>query len=108
MSLDIRYLTNGEISVYTVRNSGVTPMSFDIYKCIEDVPESIRCGLPIGEPVMCHPDLARCLGVLDLFYPGHGNCGRPDLKPHNVKKCIAEQCRYASNGRWKDCKYYGD
>ena len=94
MSLNIRHLTNGEIIVFTVSNTGVTPPTFEIIYNRDDIDESIRHYAPIGEPVHCEPDLARCFGVGDLFYPNFPNCGRTDLKPYNVKKCIAEQCKY--------------
>ena len=91
MSLDIRYLTNGEKSVYAVRNSGVTPTSLEIFETYEDIDERIRHYAPKGEPKWCGPDLARTFGVLDLFYPNHPNCV---MKNYSDRQCIAESCKY--------------
>lgn len=38
MSLDILYLTNGKVSLYTVINSFVTPIQRDAYKTTEEIP----------------------------------------------------------------------
>ena len=106
MSLQIRYLTNGEKEIFTVRNAGITPPTFEIFEKREDIDERIRHYAPKSDPVFCKPDLARIFGVLDIFYPNHPDCGRTDLKEHNVKKCIAEQCKYAPDGDWEKCGHY--
>jgi len=91
MSLNIRYLTNGIKSVYTVRNAGVTPTTFEIFDRREDIDIRIRHYAPTGDPVHCEPDLARMFGVLDLFYPNFPNCPMPE---YSNSKCIAESCKY--------------
>ena len=91
MSLNIRHLTNGEITIYTVSNTGVTPPTFEIYYNRESIDKNIRHYAKTDEPTHCEPDLARIFGVLDLFYPNHPNCGMPE---YANKKCIAESCRY--------------
>ena len=103
MSLNIRYLTNGEMEVFTVSNTGVNPPTFQVFEKREDIDPSIRHYAPSGEPTMCKPDLARMFGVLDLFYPGHPNCAIPRYAD---KKCIAESCKYSPNGEWEECKYF--
>jgi len=95
MSLSIRHLTNGENTVFTVSNTGVTPPTFEIFNNREDIDMGIRHYVPTDEPMHCEPDLAYIFGVGDLFYPNFKHdCGRTDLKPHNPKRCIAESCRY--------------
>jgi len=94
MSLDIRLLTNGEKSVYTVRNSGVTPMTLEVYESIDEIDKSIRHYALKRNKQFCEPDLARAFGVLDIFYPDHAQtCARADSK---TKNCIAESCRYST------------
>ena len=94
MSLNIRYLTNGEIKLFTISNQGVRSPTFEIVYNLGDIDDNLRDYVPKSEPMHCEPDLARVLGVQHVFYPNWHDCGREDLKPHNVKKCIAEQCKY--------------
>ena len=69
MSLNIRYLTNGKITAYTVTNSGVTPSTFEIFKNREDIDIRIRHYAKETDPVYCDPDIAKMFGVRELFYP---------------------------------------
>ena len=108
MSLNIRWLTNGKKEIFTVRNSGVEPVSFEVFERCEDIDESIRhYAESIKKPTYCGPDLANMFRVLDIFYPNHGTCGRDDLKPHNPTRCIAESCKYGDEaGGYLNCKDY--
>ena len=99
VSLHIRYLTNGNKELYTVRNASAYPITFDVFENREDIDERIRHYAPDGEPVFCLPDLARTFGVLDLFYPNHPinlNCSLPK---HSSKKCIWESCKHNIDSR---------
>jgi len=99
MSFNVRYLTNGDITVFTLHYKGVDPPVFKIVDKLEDVPAGERhyaeSAMNKGA-VHCEPDLAHCFGVGMLFYPewGYPDCGRTDIKPKNPKRCIAESCRY--------------
>ena len=73
MSLNIRYLTNGEKTIYIAINSGVTPREYHVYKTKEEIPKSIRHYVPNGDPKFVGPDLAAILSVQDIFYPGFPN-----------------------------------
>ena len=106
MSLNIRHLTNGKLEVFTVSNTGTEPPTFEIFHSRDDIDKSLRDDVPVGKALYCGPDSARMFGVLDLFYPNHPNCGLADLKPHNVKRCIAESCKYAPDGNWEQCQYF--
>jgi hypothetical protein len=116
MSLDIRYLTNGEYEIFTVRDSLQNPPSFNVYERREYIPKYVRhYADSLLKPQMCKPDLARCFGVLDLFYPNHGSCSKPDAKNRN---CVAESCAALDSSEyrrvglnkpvscWTECPYY--
>lgn len=103
MSLNIRYLTNGEKTFYVETNSGVTLPERHIYATKDEIPKSIRHYAPDGDPKFVGPDLAAILGVQDIFYPGFPNCERPE---YLGKRCIAESCKFAPNGDWTKCPYF--
>lgn len=68
MSIKIRWLTNGDKTVYTVRD--LLNGTFDVVEDIKEIPEEIRhYAENIEEPTFCEPDLARMFGVTDVFYP---------------------------------------
>lgn len=100
MSLDIRYLTNGEKKLYIVRHTDTGER--EIYNTRDEVPQSIRHYAKEGEPKMVEPDIARMFGVLDIFYPNHPKC---TMKGYEDKICIAESCKYAEP-TYKECPYY--
>lgn len=104
MSLNIRWLTNGEKKVYAVTDS--LKETFNIYSEIEEIPAEIRhYAESIKEPTFCEPDLARCFGVQSIFYPDWPKpCGHPD---YQGKTCIAETCRYGGHDKeWEKCPYF--
>lgn len=104
MSVDVRYITNGEKTGYYVRNAGVAPTTIDIYEKKEDVPESIRHYCPDGEPKFWGPDMARIMGCQKLLYPNFPKeCGRPE---YVGKNCIAESCKYAPDEDWTKCPHF--
>lgn len=103
MSLNIRYLTNGEKTFYIEINSGVTPTEYHAYKTKEEIPKSIRHYAPDGDPKFVEPDLAAIFGVQDIFYPDFPSCGHPD---YLGKRCIAESCKFAVDGKWAKCPYF--
>ena len=90
MSLNIRYLTNGEKEVFTVSNIGVTPPTFEIFEKREDIDKNIRHYAP-KEPKYCDPDIAQMFDVLDIFYPNQPNCVVPKWK-NTI--CIENSCRH--------------
>ena len=92
MSLQVRYLTNGEREVFTVLNSGVRPISFEIFDKREDIDPRISHLVPTGDPVFCGPDLAHMFGVQGLFYPDFPRICT--LKGYEDKRCIAELCKH--------------
>lgn len=103
MSLDIRYVTNGEKKFYRVIDSSAE--TFNIYETLDQVPKNIRHYAESEKLKFCGPDLARIYGVLDILYPGFPNCG---LEEYTDRKCIAESCKYAAeepNG-WEKCPYF--
>lgn len=104
MSLDVRWLTNGEKKVYTVRDA--VAETFNVYANLADVPHSVRhYAESIKDPTFCEPDLARYFGVQNILYPGWPKmCGHPSYKG---QKCIAEMCKYAEEaGGWSKCPYF--
>lgn len=103
MSLNIRYLTNGEKTFYVVHNFGVTPPERHVYMTKDEIPKSIRHYAPDGEPKFVEPDLAAILCVRDIFYPNFPSCGHPDCLG---KRCIAESCKFAPGGDWTRCPYF--
>lgn len=100
MSLNIRHLTNGEKRFYVVQHSDTGER--ELYKTREEVPQSIRHYAKEGEPKFVEPDLARILGVQDVFYPNFPNC---TMEGYENRICIAEACKYAEP-TYKDCPYY--
>lgn len=103
MSLDVRYLTNGIVSLYTVVNSGVTPIQLNAYATKEEIPSDIRHYAPDGDPKFVGPDLAAILGVQSFFYPDFPKCKHPEYLD---KRCLAESCKFAPDGDWTKCPYF--
>lgn len=101
MSLDIRYLTNGEKIAYRVQNSGVSPITVDYYERKEDIPESIRHYAPDGEPKFVDIESAYALGAGKYFYPNYLKCNMPG---YEGRRCITKDCKYGEQN-YKDCKY---
>ena len=91
MSLEIRYLTNGEREIFTVRNEGVRPPTFDIYDKRSDIDVNIRHYAPEGNPVYCSPALAEIHGVQDVLYPNHPKCVLPKYAD---RLCVTDGCKY--------------
>jgi len=104
MSLDIRYVTNGQQKFYRVIDSSTE--TFDIYNTLGEVPESIRHYAAGVELKFCQPDLARMFGVIDILYPNYPKCG---LEGYEGKNCIAESCRHTDRVMLDgsvDCPYF--
>lgn len=106
MSLDIRHIRSlGDGKEYWyVRNSGVEPMTIDLYEKVEDVPEDIRhyCDNHPGIQEV-GPDFARWLGIQGKLYPNFPKCGHPSYPNAN---CVAEMCRHAPDADWTRCPYF--
>lgn len=101
MSLDIRYVTNGTVSVYRVLDSAAE--AFNIYEKKEDIPQSIRHYAP-DTPKFAGPDFAAWIGVQHILYPNFPKCGHPEFVG---KACIAESCKYAAEaGAYVACPYF--
>lgn len=104
MSLDVRWLTNGDKNVYTVRDKVAD--TFNTYDSLEDIPASVRYyAAKIEKPMLCEPDTARFFGVIKVFYPDWPKkCGHPE---YQGKYCIAEMCRFGGENKgWEKCKYF--
>lgn len=104
MSLNVRWLTNGDKKVYTVLDS--LNETFDIYLKIDEIPTQIRhYAENIEKPMFCGPNLAQSFGVQTIFYPDWPKpCGHPDFKG---KTCIAEMCTYGGpDDGWEKCPYF--
>jgi hypothetical protein len=102
MSLNIRWLTNGEKTVFTIVNS--LDNTFTVVESIQEIHPSIRHYAESvvrekGAPVFCEPDLARIFGVQELFYPDWPK--RCSLNGYDGRICIAESCKYS----YKSCPY---
>ena len=69
MSLDIRYLTNGEKNVYVVVDAAVRTVNY--YNSREEIPAQIRHYAPDGNPRFVGPDDARMFLAMNALYrPG--------------------------------------
>lgn len=101
MSINIHYLSNGEKSVYVVKNSGVTPVEVSFFEKKDDIPSDIRHYVP-DEVKIVGPCLARSFRAIDILYPNFPSCGHPD---YLGKPCIAEYCRFAIP-TYHDCEYF--
>ena len=99
MSINIRYLTNGEKKIYVVRHTDTGER--EIYNTRDEVPECNRHYAPTGEPVYTKPDMARILGVQDILYPDFPKC---KMLGYESENCIAESCINAEP-TYKDCPY---
>lgn len=103
MSLDVRYLTNGDKTLYCIINCGVTPFEKTTHERLEDIPESIRHyaeTVASKEPHYVSPDMARFLGWDDIFYPDYKNW-KCNLDDYQWEPCVPESCVID----WKTCKY---
>mgnify|MGYP007054409146 CR=1 FL=1 len=96
MSFDIRYLTNGEKSLYCITDSYHVPPKRSTYETLDDVPEPIRHLAKKRELTFIGPDVAGILGWDDIFYPEWKDyvCLHPCVLEHDRfnEKCIAESC----------------
>lgn len=102
MSLDIRYLTNGEKTAYRVEDSGADPVTVNYYERREDIPENIRHFAKENEdPIFVGPDMAYILGAWEYFYPDLLECRKPG---YEGRRCIAESCKYGKPS-FIDCQY---
>ena len=77
MSLDIRYLTNGEKNVYVVVDAAVRTVNY--YNSREEIPAQIRHYAPDGNPRFVGPDDARMFLAMNALYPDlvHEYCSEP-------------------------------
>lgn len=101
MSIDIRYVTNGNKTIYRV-SDGVLD-TIDIYKNRNDIPKRIRHYAPEGKPKFVGPNMAAILDVKEILYPDFPNCNHPEYRGD---ACIAESCKFAKNRDWTKCKYF--
>ena len=99
MSLDIRYLTNGEKNVYVVVDAAVRTGNY--YNSREEIPAQIRHYAPDGNPRFVGPDDARMFLAMNALYPDlvHEYCSEPR---YTATHCIFESC-FLEN--WETCKY---
>jgi len=102
-SLNIRYLTNESksVKVFTVTNSGVTPVSFEVFYNRGDIDKSIQHYIPpVATP--CSPDIANMHGVLDILYPRWPNCRRLD---YENRACLDDACQFKVDGKCEGANY---
>lgn len=99
MSLDIRHLTNGEKTLYVVRHTDTGER--EVYNTRNEVPKGIRHYAKEGEPKFVSPDIARILGVDDIFYPDFPKC---TMRGYENTTCIADACTFAVP-TYKDCPH---
>ena len=97
MSLDVRWLTNGEKTLYCVIDSWCDPPRKSTYETLEEVPKAIKhYAEKIKESKYVGPDTARILGFVDIFYPEWKDhcCLHPEelAAGRYDQKCIAEGC----------------
>lgn len=99
MSLDIRYLTNGEKNVYVVVDAAAQTVNY--YNSREEIPAQIRHYAPDGNPRFVGPDDARMFLAMNALYPDliHECCSNPR---YTATHCIFESC-FLEN--WGTCKY---
>lgn len=106
MSLDFRYLTNGEKTLYCVTDSAARPVERTTYENIEDVPESIRHYAPKGEAVFVDPLDAQVLGFGDVFYPEYER--RCCYESGRVEACVGQECNLLKGKKPEECEYWID
>lgn len=99
MSLDVRWLTNGEKTLYCITDSWYDPPKKSTYETLNDIPEPLRHHAEkIEAPKYVGPDSARILGWADIFYPEwkHHYCLHPEELAAGLygQKCIAESCGF--------------
>lgn len=108
MSLDIRYLTNGKKALYCVTNSFASPVSYEVYESIEDIPKEIRHYAPRGDPLFVGPDSAQLSGFGPIFYPEYEH--RCLYKGVALIPCLGPGCAMLTpeNPNPQNCKYWKD
>ena len=89
MSVDIRYVTNGTIKGYYVRNAMDETINF--YDSIDKVPESLRSRAEKSVLNYWGPHVSNIMGIRDVLYPDFPKCHHPDYAGGT---CIAESFRY--------------
>lgn len=97
MSLDVRWLTNGEKTLYCITDSWCNPPRKYTYETLEEVPKAIKhYAEKIKEPTFVGPRTASLLGFDDIFYPKwkHHYCLHPEElnAGYYDMKCLAENC----------------
>lgn len=106
MSFDIRYLTNGEKTLYCIIDNYHIPPKKSTYETLDEVPEPIRNFAKKKELKFIGPDTARMLSWDDVFYPewNHYVCLHPIFLDHDAfnVKCIAESCGLCD---YHDCPF---
>lgn len=106
MSLDFRYLTNGEKTLYCVTDSAARPVERSTYATIDEVPESIRHYAPKGDAIFVTPDAAQVLGFGDVFYPEYEQkCGYYGWRKDS---CVGRECNILGDKKPQECEYWID
>ena len=104
MSIDCRYMTNGEKTAYTLLHTDTGVV--EEFASLDEIPNSVRHYFDHKKgPKFCGPDLSHILRLNSVFYPDWPKaCGRPDCAG---KRCVAECCKYADEaGGWEKCSYF--
>lgn len=106
MSIDTRYLTNGEKTAYTLLHADTGEV--EEFARLEDIPASVRHYFSkMDKPKMCGPDLACILGVSKVFYPGWPK--KCTMKGCEGRRCVGESCAYTTTPMdWKNCPFISD
>lgn len=109
MSLEVRYLTNGKKTIYTVKRNDVPQRSAClVYDGIEDIPQDIRHYAPKCQPVFVTPDVAQFLGLGGILYPEYQyKCSYGCVGPTH---CLGPGCAMLTpeNPNPQNCKYWKD
>lgn len=101
MSLNIRHLTNKKKTKYVVFHSDTGER--EIYDAIDKIPESIRHYAKDEKADFIGPDVARVLGVQDIFYPEFLNA-KCMLGGYEGNRCITEACKFYGD-EYDHCRY---
>lgn len=109
MSVNIKYLTNGEKSIYKYVDASAEPIEVVVSENIEDINKYNRHYAP-EEPSFASPDIAYMNGekVGQFLYPDFPICKNPD-KDYYELRCIG-CCRYLEENvgdiDFRKCPYF--
>ena len=94
MSIDCRYLTNGEKTAFTLLHTDTGIV--ESYEKREDIPKEVRHYFRyMDKPKMIGPDLAMILHLSSVFYPEWPKmCNDPALNGKKMSVCWRILCSF--------------